>query len=143
METPKRIHLLGTGRHEEGRAAAAITPGHLLILDSNGKVAVHDDEAGPAERLFALEDALQGRSITDDYKEDEVVGFVVAAPGDVVYAFLAGGEDVDAGDFLTSNGDGTLKKLSNGDVPIAVALEALDLSDSSSEEDTHIRARVL
>lgn len=145
---PTRIHLLGNGRHEEAVAAGAITPGMLIAnqstTDSGGraKVAVHATAGGSSERAFALEDALQGRTISDAYASGELVGYVLAEPGDVVYAWLAAGENVTPADFLSSNGDGRLQKATSDDVKIAVPLEALDLSDSDAVH-TRIRVRLL
>jgi len=140
IQTPKRIHLLGSGRHEEMRAAAAITPGMLLVMDADGKVVPHNSAAGPAEKAFALEDALQGRTIATDYAADELVAVVMASPGDVVYALLSGGEKVNPSSFLNSNGDGTLQAgITNA---IAVALEAVDASDSNNVNE-RIRVRIL
>jgi hypothetical protein len=141
-EVPKRIHLLGDGRHEEIVAAGAIRPGALLVLTTAGKVTEHATAGGYAERLFALEDALQGKEISESYAADDVVGIVVAQPGDVVYAYLSWGEDVETGELLTSNGDGALKVATGSDKPIAVALEDLDLSDSESA-DERLRVRIL
>lgn len=140
---PTRIHLKGPGRHEEAVAAGAITPGHLLQLNNAGKVVVHATSGGYAERIFALEDALQGKTISDAYASGDLVGYVVAPPGDEVYAFLADGESVVIGDQLVSNGDGTLQKLAGTEKPIAIALEAKDLSESSNSAAGRIRVRVL
>lgn len=142
-ENPKRIHLLGSGRHEEALAAAALKPGHLLATNSAGKVLKHATAGGVAERLFALEDALQGRTIATEYAADEIVGMVVAAPGDVVYAWLSEGEVAGPEDFLTSNGDGSLKVAGGSDSVIAKSLQDVDASDSGAEGDNRIRVRVL
>jgi hypothetical protein len=145
---PHRIHLLGDGRHEEGIASGVIRPGDLLAVTNDDasaprlKYIRHADAGGVAERAFALEDALQGRSIDTNYADGEVVSLVLAEPGDVVFATLAVGENVETGDALTSNGDGTLK-VSSSDAPIAIALEAMDLSDSDTDGDTRIRVRIL
>jgi hypothetical protein len=141
-EYPKRIHLKGQGRHEEAVAAAAITPGQLIKLDIEGKVKIHESTGGYAEKAFALEDALQGHTIDDAYSSGNVVGYVVALPGDVVYAWLAAGENVMKGDQLHSNGDGHLGRVSGSEIPLAVALEACDLSDSAAE-NTRIRVRIM
>ncbi len=63
-EAPKRIHLLGDGRHEEAVAGGTIRPGDLIKLNSDGEVVVHGSAGGNAEALFALEDALQGKEIS-------------------------------------------------------------------------------
>lgn len=142
-EVPKRIHLLGSGRHEEFVAAGAITPGHLMEMDSNGKVVVHNSAGVLAERMFALEDALQGGTIDDAYAADDVVATVMCHPGDVVYALLAAGEDAEKGEFLTSNGDGELKVATGSDAVVGVALDNLDLSDSNETEAERIRVRII
>jgi len=141
-ETPKRIHLLGDGRHEEAVAAGVIRPGDLIKLNSDGEVVVHASAGGYAEHLFALEDALQGRTIDHAYADDEVVSHVVAETGDVIYAYLSWGENVAKGDLLTSNGDGSLKKVTGSDKPIAVSLDTLNLSDSESA-DERLRVRII
>jgi hypothetical protein len=137
---PKRIHLLGSGRHEEATAGGAITPGMLLKVNSVGQVIAHDGAAGVAEKAFALEDALQGRTINTAYAQNELVGFVLASPGDVVYAFLGGGENVNPGATLNSNGDGTLQAGTTN--AIAIALEAVNASDSNNVNE-RIRVRIL
>jgi|SwirhirootsSR3_FD_contig_31_27785386_length_3524_multi_13_in_0_out_0_2 hypothetical protein len=141
-EVPKRIHLLGSGRHEEATAAEAIRPGDLLKLNSDGEVIKHATAGGYAERNFALEDALQGNGIDDNYAADDLVSIVNGAPGDVVYAWLSWGENVAKGDLLTSNGDGALKKVTGTDKPIAVSLDTLNLADSESA-DERLRVRLL
>ena len=140
--TPKRIHLLGSGRTEEGVAAGAITPGHLLTRNSSGNLIKHATAGGWAEKQFAVEDALQGRTIADAYASAERVTTVLASPGDVVYAWLSGGEVVTQDEFLTSNGDGTLKVAGSTDIRIAVPLENVDASDSA-DVDERIRVRIL
>ncbi len=142
MDVPKRIHLLGDGRHEEGVAAAGITPGHLVALNSDGKLVVHPTSGAYAETAFALEDALQGRTIDKAFVATEVVPYVLAETGDVVYAWLNVGENVVIGDLLSSNGDGTLEKVAGGEIPLAISLDTLNLSDSEHVPG-RIRVRVL
>lgn len=146
-----RIHLIGSGRLEEDIAGAALTPGHLIeAYNASGtkKVRKHSTEGGYAERGFALEDALQGREIDTAYAADERVSYVLAAPGDVVYAYLKAGENVAIGAKLISAGDGTLiaeGSASSGTTVkqiIGQAEEALDLS-ASGATDTRLAVRVL
>lgn len=143
-----RIVLIGDGRHKELVAAAAITPGHLIEVTSAGKFQVHSTEGGYAERCFATEDALQGNTISDAYSTgDQVMGYL-ALPGDEIYAWLKAGEDIDIGDELISDGDGTL--IENGSEAsgttvkqvVAIATEALDLSGSGAVT-TRLKVRVL
>lgn len=140
---PSRIHLLGNGRHEEFRAAEAITPGHLIAMNPSSKAIKHAVAGGPAEKIFALEDALQGNGISVAYAEDDLVAAVMAEPGDVVYAWLSGGEDATPNEILTSNGDGTLKvRTLSTETPVAVPMESVDASDSD-DVDERIKVRIL
>lgn len=144
---PSRIHLKGMGRHEEALAAGVVRPGQLLRWNVDGDVVPHNIVGGQAERLFALEDALQGRPITTDYASAERVSIVIANPGDEIYAWLAVGESVQPGDFLRSDGFGHLESssesgLTAGVDSVAVALETLDNSESG-DINARIKVRVL
>jgi len=145
---PNKIKLIGYGHHEEANAAEALNPGHLVEIDSSGEVQKHATEGGLAERLFAKEDALQGKTVDDAYAADDVVSIHAALPGDNVWAYLQAGQNVAIGDKLISGGDGTL--IEDGQEgsattvrqAVAVALEALDLS-ASGAVDTRLAVRVL
>ena len=127
---------------EEIIAAGAITPGHLVEETSAGKAVVHNSAGENAIPMFAIEDELQGNTITDDYASGDPVQVWIPTRGDQVYALLANGESVAIGDFLESNGDGTLKAHAAGSAGVveyplaivAVALEAVDMSDSSGAD---------
>lgn len=145
-------------RIEEETASEAITPGHLveLVTSSGRKTRKHATEGGYAERTFALEDPLQGktafsvesRTIDDAYAADEKVQVGVVAPGCKVWAWLKAGENVALNAQLISAGDGTLiaaGSISTGGTVqqiVAIAEEALDLS-ASGAVDTRIKVRVL
>jgi len=123
----------------EADAAAAITPGHLVELDSSGDVQPHSTAKGNAAKQFAIEDALQGNGITDAYSADDVVRVWTPQPGDVVNALLSDGETAVIGTFLESNGDGTLQVYTDG-VIIGQAISAVDMSGSSGADPS---ARIL
>jgi len=154
---PSKIHLIGEGRYEEGIAAGTIKPGKLIKLTVGGtdgtfdsgyqrKVLVNNQGAGDAcEMAFATEDALQGRTIDEDYVLNERVFYVIAGKGDVVQAWLSGGEHTQVGDELIHNGDGTFAVAAGSDASqtrLAVALEELDKS-SSDEVDGRLKIRIL
>lgn len=139
---PTRIQLKGEGVFEEGRAAAIITPGMLVTLNSSGNVIPHATAGGRAEKAFALEDALQGRGIDDNYAVNELVAYAIQSPGDVVFAWLAAGETAAPGSLLSSNGDGTLQVVAGTETAVGVALEARDNSDTSSL-NARLRVRIL
>lgn len=142
MEVPKRIQLKGTNHFEEGVAGGTVTPGMLVGLNSDNEVVAHASAGAACVPAFALEDALQGRTIADNYVEGELVFYAIGKPGDIYYAWLALGEDIAVGDLLESEGTGMLVKIDSG-VAIAEALDAIDLSDSSTDADSRIRVRLL
>lgn len=129
---------------EEYAAAAEIIPGMLIELASASTVQAHSNAGQTAEKMFALEDELQGNGIDDAYSTGDQVQCWIAGRGDQVYAILADGQNVSAGDFLESDGNGYLQgadveiasSATYPDSVVAVALEAVDLSGSSGEESS-------
>ena len=138
MSSENQIQLKGDYRYDEKTAGGAISPGHLIEIDSAGDVVVHSTEGGRAARLFAVEDALQGNTLDDDYADDDLVPCHHEYPGSEIQAFLKSGENVSIGDELISAGDGTL--IADGSESsgvtvadrIAIALEAKNLSGSGA-----------
>lgn len=122
-------------------AASAITPGMLIAVGSAGTVAAHAVAGGVCEKMFALEDELQGKTIDDAYAAAAPVQCWNATPGEEVLAILANGQDVAIGDKLVSDGAGALTAYSEDSsaivvetYPIAIALEAVDMSGSSGAD---------
>lgn len=145
--------------YEEYDAVAALSPGHLVELTSAGKVQKHATQGGNALPMFAIEDALQGKGILDDFAADDKVRVWIPGRGDIVYALLADEQDVAIGAFLESNGDGTLRAhtvetWTSADAQqantvysnaiVGVALEAKELSSLSAagSSDTPVRQRI-
>jgi hypothetical protein len=102
---------IGT-KYEEYIASGVGKPGHLVMLDSNGKVLKHNVYGGRAARMFATEMALLGKTITDAWAIGDTVPVHRAVPNvDEINARLpAGAAAVVKGDTLISNGDGCLVK---------------------------------
>lgn len=135
---------------EEFTAGGTITPGMLIAVGSAGTVAAHAVEAGNVLPMFAVEDELQGKDISDNYSSGNKVQCWIPGRGDQVYAWLANGENVVIGDKLVSDGAGKLKKFvssSDGDLPACIvgeAVEAVDMSGSSAvDPDGRIIVRIL
>ena len=146
------IILKGHGVRNEAKANATITPGHLVELMSTGKVRAHATAGGSAEKAFAVEDDLRGNDIADNYSANNIVQYNIMSPGDEVYALLANGETAVIGSKLESNGDGTMRVVdadtSAGTIGvqsiIGVALEAVDMSDSSGADPSgRIKMRIM
>jgi len=90
--------------------AVAIIPGMLLEqAATTGYVQAHSTAGGNAYPMFALEDELQGKEITDAYAVSTLVQVWFPGRGDQVYAILADGNEVEIGSFLESNGAGFLQ----------------------------------
>lgn len=141
----RKILLKGDWRHEEYPAAAAVTPGMLLEVTSSGTIQAHSTQGGRAERLVAEEDALQGKTVSDDYSAGDPVMVLVCQLGTECAMLLAVGENVSEGDELVSNGDGAViarTSLASAGLlaeVIARAGEAQDNSGGSAAVLTKVR----
>lgn len=126
----KAIVLLGQPvLNEDGAAATAITPGHLV----SGVTTIHKfgTAAAAAARTFALERDELGKEITVDYATNDYVKVGSFAPGQRVYAWLASGQNVAADSFLEAAGAGQLRAYSAG-VRIGRALEAVNATSAAA-----------
>jgi len=107
----KTILLLGDAIYKEAKSTAAtILPGHLIQKVAAGTVQKHGTAAGNAQRMFAVEDEGQGKTISDLYVNSTLIKYVIPVRGAEINAVLANGQNVAIGDPLESNGDGTLRK---------------------------------
>jgi hypothetical protein len=111
--TTRRIEIdMPDALYFEGKAAAALKPGHIVDMTSAATTPMTVQKAnvqGARSELFvALEDALQGNGVTDAYATDDIVGLKQARRGHKFYGRLpANAVAVARGDKLMSNGDGT------------------------------------
>jgi hypothetical protein len=109
----RTIRLKGDPLQKEALATAvAITPGYLVERVSGAStIQAHSTAGGKAQKNFAIEDAGQGKQISDAYAVSVQIQFIACRAGDEVDAVLQDGEIIVIGDWLESNGDGTLRKL--------------------------------
>lgn len=98
------------GIRDEKEAAGIITPGMLVERTSADKVQAHSIAGGTVNALFAIEDAPQGNTTTDNYASGAWVLLWRPVPGEQVEVIVS--EIVAIGDFLESAGNGKLRKLS-------------------------------
>jgi hypothetical protein len=144
---PKTILLKGDPLQKEREAAGTITPGHLIELDTSGNVIVHATSGGDAARMVAIENALQGDEIGDDYSSGDRVQYVTARPGDELYMWLADNETAVIGGFAISNGNGELKVFTGDSAdqtgPLFQFLEALDLAATTTLVATRIKVEAV
>lgn len=126
-DTPKTILLRGHPTSIEALAAAGtIKPGMLIKYDSSGEFALHDAAAAQCAAIFAREPEYVGGNIDDAYDEGDNVVAWHCKPGDMIYAWLAQGQDVTIGTLLESDGQGALRDVATSGVAIARAVEAVD-----------------
>ena len=136
--TTRRIHSKGPFTYEEYKAQAAdVYPGHLIQVNSSGKVIPHDIIGGKGEAIFAQEDALQGKNVAQVYSADSIVGCILPGKSCEVYARIQDAQDISEGDSLMSGGDGTLiivadESGANADEVIAYAAEDIDATASNT-----------
>lgn len=146
---PNRIDLIcPNARFEEAYAAGVVKPGHLIMLNSAGKVVVHGTSGGVHERMYALGDHLRAKTIDDAYAINDLVFYMLALPGDVILGILKAGQNVAKAARLMSAGDGTQTALTAPALATdvrdstGVALEALDLSGGGAV-DSFLRMRIV
>ena len=143
MSEAKTIHLVGDYRRNEKIAVEALSPGHLLELTSADKVQKQSTANVAVERLVAIEDVLQGKTITQAYAIDDLVSHNVEDAGAEAQVFIKAGEDLAIGDKVAPAGDGTLAATTaSGAVFFASMMEAVDLS-ASGAIDTLAHVRLL
>lgn len=129
----QKIHLAGNYRLAEINAAGTITPGMALERTSAGTVQAHSTAGGFGERMFAQEDALQGRTVADNYVATDPVRIAFEVSGSRGLALLKAGTNYAIGTKLISNGDGTLKATTGSPLQIFATVDtAIDLSASGA-----------
>lgn len=75
------ILLVGDPIFGEAQAGGAITPGHLLLMNSAGRVIVHASQGAPASRMIARENDIAGDDLNHAYASGEKCLFFSAYPG--------------------------------------------------------------
>lgn len=138
-----RIHNKGTlWQHDELVAAGTISPGMLCEVDAAGEVQAHSLEGGKAERLIAMEDALQGNGVDTDYSAGDIVTLALVVPGETFNMLVASGESGYPGDYMISAGDGTLKNI-NSLASAALIDQVIGVIDPTETAFTTLAANTL
>ena len=140
----ERIHNKDLNwRHDELVCDTSdIEPGMLCELTSGGLVQPHATEGGRAERMVALEDALQGNTVDDDYEEGDIVMLSLAAQHGEYNMIITGGETISIGEELISAGDGKLIARDNSTSGVTVQetiARALEAFSATADALIHVR----
>jgi len=139
------IALLGTPIVLDGQdaraASEAITPGHLVHL-SAGAVAKNADDAANVAPNFALERDEMGKDIDVAYAVGDQVKVGAFHAGQRVNAWIASGENVTDGDYLTGDTAGRLTKTGvSATVRLAQAVESVN--NTAGPGDARLRVVVI
>ena len=136
------IVVKGYPMRKEAVAAEAITPGHLMSLNSSNRLIKHAVAAGNSNATFAIENEVFGQGIDVAYANNDNVLYGIFAPGDEVNALVAASAAaIVIGDYLESAGNGTLRKVTTAAATadtsrssiVAKALQAVDNSAGGSQ----------
>lgn len=112
--TPETIVRRGnyesTGYNEAPASGSLVAPypGMLIQLNSDGTVSVCTQAGGGMPKIFAVEDALQGYTINDQYSQGDIVRYINAEPGHILQGVIPAGFSTSIGTMLQSYGDGSL-----------------------------------
>lgn len=137
---------LGGPRTEIGDvpASEAITPGHLIERHDAGsgvsKFRKHATAGGDTVPTFATEQSMLNLGVDDAYAADDLVEATIGAGGTLIWALIASGQDIEAGEFLESAGNGTLRVYAAGK-KLCQAVESVD--NSAGPVTARIRVEVL
>ena len=129
--------------YREDISAEALTPGHLVDFDSNDKLVKHATSGGYAARTFVVENDDIGNDNDDAYTSGDRVRYADCAPGTIVWAHLASGQNVARGAYLMSNGAGFLTARTSTNIGIAQADEDANATGATASGSVRFRARVI
>jgi hypothetical protein len=126
----ERILLAGDPIYNEGvvKAANTITPGMFVKQDSGGYLPAGANDVGAA---VAVEFAMDGSGIDDDYTAGEQIRVANLRQGDQVYAILATSQTIALGAVLAVAAGGLVTAVGGG-VARAKALEAVTTTGATA-----------
>ncbi len=133
MSKAKQVVLYGNDYTQRTRIAeSAIVPGMVIERTATGTVQPQSTEKVRAPMVFAREYSIAGGGLDQNYAEDDAVLCLHAAPGMGINALVpSGAAAIVEGDGLELVGDGTFRKVTNGE-RVATANEAVDNSAGAS-----------
>lgn len=120
-------------------ASEAITPGMSIErFNSAGVIRFRKStRTGLKNSMYATEQSMLNKGVDDAYAANDLVEAIEGAPGTTVWALVASGATITAGQRLTDAGNGYLKAVGS-DTPCAEALENI-----TATAVTRIRVEVL
>lgn len=142
----RTISIRGGMVRDEKLCSEAITPGMLLAI-SSGALIKHATADGATQKIVAAEnpqaDHASNANIDIDWASGDSVQYIAAQPGDILYMWLATGNNaVDGVSLLFSNGDGTLKVVANGATILEGALVGTPVGSLNNTSGSKARLAV-
>lgn len=131
LNQPNTIHLSGYAEEVGDLAAGVkICPGMLVERYNPSGTQVrcrpHATASVATATMFAVEQSELNQGVNDGYAVNDLVRAKhVSQPG-TVWALIASGQNITAGQKLESNGDGSLKAYATLGAAIAYALETVN-----------------
>lgn len=108
----RTIIAKGRGVRMERLAGGAVTPGHLVMLNSSDKLVVHATARQYTPPIVAIEAEYVGNDLDAAYANNDLMLAEYLLPGMEVYMlFGAASHTIAIGELLESAGDGTLREL--------------------------------
>lgn len=145
MDNINTILLKGKGHHDEGVLSSIVSPGEAIEFLSDGSYARQAKATADAiksDLKIAKEDALQGKTISDDYASGDQVFFYTPIKGDVVHVLVKSGEDISLADVLVVEGGGSGLFIEAAGTEDSFQLEAVEAAGALAA-NTHVKCRVL
>lgn len=140
------IVLKGMGHYDEGEADAAISPGMAIEMAADGLFDPVQSALAAALKgglKIAVEDGLQGKTVSDAYADGDQVFYYNPVQGDHIHALVKSGEDIDVGDALVVEAGGSGLFVEAAGTETKFQLEALEDSGGALGANTLIRCRVV
>jgi hypothetical protein len=139
-----KILLGGDPEIEEFPAAAAITPGMLVYLNSSGQVAVQVTAGANVMPWFALESLDGDKTIDDAYAQYNRVRVAKCKGGEKIYAYLVNGDGaVHVGDWLESGGSGYVREVDADASAGAIAVSSVLGTVREAADSTSAAVRIV
>lgn len=141
---PSTILLKGHGHAMfEGIVSnAAIRPGSLVMMHTDGTIRVQATADRRPPALVAVEYELEGQGIDVNYAVGSRIKYVALTAGQEFYGLVPSGEAaITVGARLTAGAGGTLANSAAANDDFAIALEAVDNSGGGAA--VRIKARVV
>lgn len=140
-----RVFAKGGGAYKEADANEAITPGHLIEINSSGKAI---KQAGAlSTKAVAIEQTWIGKGRDDAYAANDRVLYRMAETGDEVYCLVkAGAAAVAYGDLLkadTSAAGCVIKLAGTTENQLAIAKAQVAVDNSGGGSQARIRVEFL